>query len=802
MHGTSKLEETISSVLGSTFLSGMSRISIDLPVDDSNQWKVEGLISKAPHLTARDGSFARNAQFFCINGRPVDLPKVSRALSDVWRKIETTSKKKPACVLQFTLPKNSCDVNLSPNKRQVLLTDEQKICALVSEGALALWNSQRDGKFLSNELDIRKGNVDAACFVNDMSPLGRKVKRRLGFYNDFRHVKLQHDSETSQLQGSKESAPTPNAITPPQQNEGNEGSPRATSNVEVETPPEEPGMVSNQQQYDKPTDADRRLFVKVQERFRRRDVQDEVQPHQQNGVVNPHDDEGCETALRERKRGLHVDELIASGEAVELCSKRSTSSRSENIDDPPPKKRALTMKDFGFRPIEMSESTEGRSQEHQVPQSPSSVLPTATSPPIELSESTERGSRAHEVPQSSSSVLPTTATNPPIDRPFQEIGGNARETISIVGSDQEGGATASQPEANATDTRTIDEEKGRIKWSAFQGTDAVIQSSRNARLDLRDRRRRLQAVKTERLNEGASTPVEKFDMNQEEDVDTDRKPSIISLTKKDFDDMHVIGQFNLGFILVKCRNNNLWILDQHACDEKYNFERLCATTVIHEQKLLAPMPLELSPSEETCILENRQVFEQNGFRFEYKEDNPPRHRFALTSLPHSGARDGRKAVQFGKDDVHALCAVLGADGASYSPQDGGTGVDGTGIYGNNAVRRYAGLSQNGEKAMLRLPKAVAMFANRACRGSVMIGTALSKKEMETIVQRLASVDHPWNCPHGRPTLKHVKDTLGTQVADTSRTLRYSVGPTMSTMTELTQPEEMDNKGNDTIVRLE
>ena len=51
------------------------------------------------------------------------------------------------------------------------------------------------------------------------------------------------------------------------------------------------------------------------------------------------------------------------------------------------------------------------------------------------------------------------------------------------------------------------------------------------------------------------------------------------------------------------------------------------------------------------------------------------HRFALTSLPHSGARDGRKAVQFGKDDVRALCAVLGADGHSYS-QDGGTGVDG------------------------------------------------------------------------------------------------------------------------------
>ena len=124
-------------------------------------------------------------------------------------------------------------------------------------------------------------------------------------------------------------------------------------------------------------------------------------------------------------------------------------------------------------------------------------------------------------------------------------------------------------------------------------------------------------------------------------------------------------------------------------------------------------PLELSPSEEICILDNREIFEQNGFRFEYSEDKPLRHHFALTSLPHSGARDGRKAVQFGKDDVRALCAVLGADGHSYS-QDGGTGVDGNGMYGNNAVRRYAGLSQDGENVMTRIPKAVAIFANRAC----------------------------------------------------------------------------------------
>lgn len=37
--------------------------------------------------------------------------------------------------------------------------------------------------------------------------------------------------------------------------------------------------------------------------------------------------------------------------------------------------------------------------------------------------------------------------------------------------------------------------------------------------------------------------------------------------------MQVIGQFNLGFIV--CRlGEDLYIIDQHAADEKYNFERL------------------------------------------------------------------------------------------------------------------------------------------------------------------------------------------------------------------------------------
>ena len=70
------------------------------------------------------------------------------------------------------------------------------------------------------------------------------------------------------------------------------------------------------------------------------------------------------------------------------------------------------------------------------------------------------------------------------------------------------------------------------------------------------------------------------------------------IEKDDFATMDIAGQFNLGFIVVRLRKtiaingsdseemDDLFIVDQHAADEKYNFETLQSTTVIQSQKLL------------------------------------------------------------------------------------------------------------------------------------------------------------------------------------------------------------------------
>ena len=50
-----------------------------------------------------------------------------------------------------------------------------------------------------------------------------------------------------------------------------------------------------------------------------------------------------------------------------------------------------------------------------------------------------------------------------------------------------------------------------------------------------------------------------------------------------------------------------------------------------------------------------------------------------------------------------------------------------------------------------------MLASRACRSSVMVGTELDMRQMMEIVQRMAALKNPWNCPHGRPTIRLLFD---------------------------------------------
>ena len=187
-------------------------------------------------------------------------------------------------------------------------------------------------------------------------------------------------------------------------------------------------------------------------------------------------------------------------------------------------------------------------------------------------------------------------------------------------------------------------------------------------------------------------------------------------SKADFAKLSVVGQFNLGFIVARLADH-LFIVDQHASDEKYNYERLQETSALQYQQLLAPMRLQLSALEEMTILDNLELFRKNGFDFQVDEDQPPCSRLSLTRFPF------HKNTTFGMEDVYELIALV--------------------------------QERPGED--FRCSRVLAMYAMRACRMSTMIGTPLNKREMQRILANLGQLKMPWACPHGRPTFRHLFD---------------------------------------------
>jgi len=192
------------------------------------------------------------------------------------------------------------------------------------------------------------------------------------------------------------------------------------------------------------------------------------------------------------------------------------------------------------------------------------------------------------------------------------------------------------------------------------------------------------------------------------------------IKKTDFAEMKVFGQFNLGFLITGLKND-LFIIDQHATDEKYNFETLQKTTVIKSQKMVVPQKLELTSVNESVLMDNLPVFEKNGFHFEIDENAPSTEKVSLASLPIS------KNWTFGKEDIDELIFMLSEAGEDSAEH-------------------------------FRPSRVRAMFASRACRTSVMVGTSLSRQDMVRLVRHMGEIEQPWNCPHGRPTIRHLVNT--------------------------------------------
>ena len=282
----------------------------------------------------------------------------------------------------------------------------------------------------------------------------------------------------------------------------------------------------------------------------------------------------------------------------------------------------------------------------------------------------------------------------------------------------------------------------------------------------------------------------------------------LTVSKADFARMRIVGQFNLGFIVAvrpaaaRMRLSNdpldgdldddesndqsmgladeLFIIDQHASDEKYNFERLARTTVLRHQRLAVPHRLELSAVEEELAEAHQDVLLKNGFVVELDHGatevdaaddddrymqavsigddastealRPAQRRAMLHALPMS------REATFSPRDLEELLALLGdSQTTSLAGTDYATAAPSHSGHGSAlpASSTAAAGSAVADGPIVRPSKVRRLLAMRACRSSVMIGRTLTRGQMARLVRNMGTIERPWNCPHGRPTMRHV-----------------------------------------------
>jgi len=118
-------------------------------------------------------------------------------------------------------------------------------------------------------------------------------------------------------------------------------------------------------------------------------------------------------------------------------------------------------------------------------------------------------------------------------------------------------------------------------------------------------------------------------------------------------------------------NEDLFILDQHACDEKFNFETVSRTTVLHTQDLINPIRVTLSVTDALAVNLHKEVFRFNGFKVmsaqEEQQDDPEANpnEYLIRSLPHS------KNTVFNTDDFLELVQIIN-EHLDYSKDDAST----------------------------------------------------------------------------------------------------------------------------------
>lgn len=175
-------------------------------------------------------------------------------------------------------------------------------------------------------------------------------------------------------------------------------------------------------------------------------------------------------------------------------------------------------------------------------------------------------------------------------------------------------------------------------------------------------------------------------------------------------DIRTVHQIFNKYIIVE-KENDLWIIDQHAAAERITFEKLLIAYKTEGgdiQNLLVPTEIEVSEDEKVLIKENIEFFSKVGFDIEIVED-----RVRIKSVP----------IELVKADFEKLFKEV-----------------------------YELIEQQSEASHSLDTIKSDVLATVACHQSIRTGQKLQYEEMLSLFNQLTKCDNPYSCPHGRPVI--------------------------------------------------
>lgn len=182
------------------------------------------------------------------------------------------------------------------------------------------------------------------------------------------------------------------------------------------------------------------------------------------------------------------------------------------------------------------------------------------------------------------------------------------------------------------------------------------------------------------------------------------------LTREARDEYHLIGQVFETYWLVEYREN-LYIIDQHAAHERILYERTLKSMKTREftsQMISPPIILDLSMQEAKLLNQYMDQFTRIGFEFEeFGQES-----FAVRAVPGN---------LFGIAKKELLLQML--DSLS------------------DEVNRNLPPELIDEKV-----------ASMSCKAAVKGNMKLSAAEVDVLIGELLTLENPYHCPHGRPTI--------------------------------------------------